>query len=265
MAVTCPKCGFQQADGPRCERCGFMLARYGPLPARPPSASWPPVGAGAPLPHATSLEDEPRPGAFRRFYRVFRWVALAACLIVLGLILWPAKAPDVQTDPQAQARVQWKVQDAELAVSRGRPYTLQMNEAELNAWMHSNLALAKERASDGGGPAGPGREPTVEEVQSNVRDIKVNLVEDHVRAHVVFNLYGKDLTLQLAGQIFVADGRLRFQPTSGKLGALPIPKVTLDRAVRRLFDAPEHRDKFQLPPEVKDVQVVHGQLVVSYR
>ncbi len=266
MAVACPKCGFDQDEGSRCQRCGFMLARYGPLPSRPSSVARSPREEALLPERATFPEDdEPRPGAFRRFYRVFRWVVLAVCLVVLGLILWPAKAPEVKSDPQAPARVQAKVQEAEWAVSRGRPYALQMNEAELDAWMHSNLALAKDRAPGGGRAAGLGREPTIEEVQSNVRDIKVNLVEDHVRAHVVFNLYGKDLTLQLAGQIFVADGRLRFHPTSGKLGSLPIPRVTLDRAVSRLFDAPENRDKFLLPPEIKDVQVVNGELTVSYR
>jgi len=266
MVVTCPKCDLQQDDASRCQRCGFMLARYGPPPPGPPSVPPSPRVAGVPPRPAIPREkDDPRPGAFRRFYRVFRWVALAACLVVLGLILWPARAPEVQSDPRAPGRIQAKVQDAEWAVSRGLPYTLQMNEAEVNAWMHSNLALAKEGAPGGAGPPGPGREPTIEEIQSNVRDIKVNLVEDHVRAHVVFNLYGKDLTLQLEGQVFVAEARLRFEPRGGRLGSLPIPKATLDRAVRRLFDSPEHRDKFQLPSEIKDVQVVNGQLVVSYR
>lgn len=49
------------------------------------------------------------------------------------------------------------------------------------------------------------------------------------------------------------------------LGSMPIPKVTLDRAVRRLFDSAENRDKFVLPPEIKDIQVVNGELIVSYR
>ena len=263
MAVMCPKCGFQQNSGERCARCGFMIARYATLSPRLSPAHDPPAHV-LPLP-GPAPEEEARPGAFRRFYRVFRWVALAVCLVVLGMILWPAKAPEVQNDPQAPARVQAKVQDAEWAVSRGLPYSLQMDEAELNAWMHSNLALAKERPPDGARPEGPGREPTIEEIQSNVRDIKMNLVGSGVRAHVLFSLYGKDLTLQLEGQVFVADGRVRFQPTGGRLGSLPIPKATLDRAVRRLFDSPENRDRFQLPPEIKDVQVVDGQLVISYR
>jgi hypothetical protein len=98
-----------------------------------------------------------------------------------------------------------------------------------------------------------------------MRDIKINLVGDLVHAYVLFNLYGKDISLELTGHLFVADGRLRLQPTSGKVGTMPIPKVTLDRAVSRLFDSPENQDKFLVPPEIKDIRVVNGELVVSYQ
>lgn len=63
----------------------------------------------------------------------------------------------------------------------------------------------------------------------------------------------------------MADGRVRLRPTRGMLDSLPIPQITLDRAVSRLFDSPENRDSFQLPPEIKDIQVVNGELIVSYR
>ena len=49
------------------------------------------------------------------------------------------------------------------------------------------------------------------------------------------------------------------------LGSLPIPQVTLERAVSRLFDSPENRDSFQLPPAIKDIRVANGELMVSYR
>lgn len=258
MAVTCPKCGFQQGDGSRCERCGFMLARYEPLPPGPLSAPTSPAGATPP-------EDEPRPGAFRRFYRIFRWVALAAGLIALFLLLHPAPPPPVRTDPHAAERVQEKTEQAERAVEEGRSHVLQFNEAELNVWMQSNLDLAARPPGGGSGTPGPASEPTLEQVRSSMRDVKVNLMGDQVRAYVLFTPYGKDISLQLEGRLFVADGRLRLEPTSGMLGSMPIPKVTLDRAVSRLFDSAENRDKFLLPQEIKDIRVVNGELIVSYR
>ena len=153
----------------------------------------------------------------------------------------------------------------ERAATEGRPHTLQFNEAELNVWMQSNLALTTGPATGGSGTPGPSGEPTLEQVRSNLRDLKVNLVGDRVRAYALFTLYGKDISLQLEGRLFVADGRLRLEPTSGKLGLMPIPKLTLDRTVSRLLDSAENRDKFLLPPEIKDMQVINGELSVSYR
>ena len=265
MPVTCPKCGFQQEDGSRCERCGFILVRYEPLPPGSPSAPPYPKRADAPPRPATPPEDEPSPGAFRRFFRIFRWVALTASLIALFMLLRPSAPPPVRTDPGAAERVLAKVDQMERAVAEGQSHVLQFNEAELNAWMQSNLALGTGPAPGGSGASGPASEPTLEQVRSSMRDVKINLRGDRVRAYVLFNLYGKNLSLQLEGRLFVADGRLRLQPTSGMLGSMPIPKVTLDRAVSRLFDSEENRDKFLLSQEIKDIRVVDGELVVSYR
>jgi hypothetical protein len=200
---------------------------------------------------------------FRRFYRVFRWVALAASLIVVFLLLRPSAPPPVQTDPRAAERLQAKVEQMERDVAEGRSPILQFNEAELNVWIQSNLDLGTGPAPGGTGTRGPASEPTMEQVRSSMRDVKINLMGDQVRA--LFNLYGKDISLQLEGRLFVADGRLRLQPTSGMLGSMPIPKMTLDRAVSRLFDSAENRDKFLLPEEIKDIRVANGELIVSYR
>jgi len=265
MAMTCPKCGFEQAEGTRCERCGFMLELYGAPSARPPAAPMPPGEAETP-PEAEAVEEEkPKPGPIRRFFRVFRWVALAVSLVVLFLLLRPATPPPVRTDPQAAARVQEKVEQVERDMVEGGTPTLQFTEAELNAWMQTNLALATPPAAGSAKKPKQKDEPTLEQVRSSLRDVKINLLGDQLRAYVLFNLYGKDISLQLEGRLVVADGRLRLKPTSGKLGSVPIPKMTLDRAVSRLFDSPENRDSFQLPPEIQDIRVVNGELIVSYK
>jgi hypothetical protein len=192
-------------------------------------------------------------------------VALAISLIVVFLLLRPSAPPPVQTDPRAPERLQAKIEQMERDVAEGRSPLLQFSEAELNVWMQSNLDLGTGPAPRGTGTRGPAREPTLEQVRSSMRDVKVNLMGDQVRAYVLFNLYGKDMSLQLEGRLVVADGRLRLQPTSGMLGSMPIPKVTLDRAVNRLFDSAGNRDKFLLPEEIKDIRVVDGELIVAYR
>jgi hypothetical protein len=200
-----------------------------------------------------------------RIFRVCRWVALGVALVAFVLLLWPADPPEVQTDSQATERVQAKMERAAQTASEGQAPVLQFDEAELNAWIQSNLALPTPAAPDMPRAPGPSGEPTLQQIQSNLRDVKINLVGDQLHAYVLFNLYGKDLTLQLEGRLVVIDGRLRLRPTRGLLGSLPIPRVTLDRAVSRLFDSPQNRESFQLPPEIKDIHVVSGDLVVSYR
>jgi hypothetical protein len=104
----------------------------------------------------------------------------------------------------------------------------------------------------------------VEQAQSNVSDVQVNLEGDQVSAYVLFNLYGKDLSLMLEGRLYAQNGYLRLDPTLVQLGSLKIPQASVDRAVRRLFESPENLDKFRLPPAVRDIRVENGQLVISY-
>lgn len=144
------------------------------------------------------------------------------------------------------------------AAAAGRPHTLQLDEAELNSWLVQNLALQGRP----GGRGDSGGEPTVEEVQSTVRDVKIDLLEDRLRAYVVFDFHGTDLSLLLEGRLFVEDGFLRFLPVAAQLGSLPLPQATLDRAVGRVFDSPENKEKFRLPPDVRDVRIENGELVL---
>ena len=96
MSQICPKCGFEQDSGEECRRCGILFARYSSDPDRQP-----PEEAFEPGPPARST--------LRRFYRVFRWVALAVSVIVVILILRQAPPPQVEVDPDAGLRLQSKL------------------------------------------------------------------------------------------------------------------------------------------------------------
>src|SRR5215217_431679 len=54
--MICPKCGFEQPDGPECVRCGVLVDRYrgpalGAAALRPPvSPPPPPAGGQTPFP-----------------------------------------------------------------------------------------------------------------------------------------------------------------------------------------------------------------------
>jgi hypothetical protein len=104
----------------------------------------------------------------------------------------------------------------------------------------------------------------IEQVRSSVKDVKVQMEGDQVRAYVVFDVHGKDMTLQLVGHLGSSDGFLKFEPLSGQLGSLPIPQSTLESAVPRLMDSPENREKLRLPSDVSEMHIENGQLVATY-
>jgi hypothetical protein len=54
-------------------------------------------------------------------------------------------------------------------------------------------------------------------------------------------------------------------PVAGKLGSLPLMEATLRGAASRLFDSPENRDKFCLPPGIRDVRIEGGNLILFSR
>lgn len=209
----------------------------------------------------------------RRFYGVFRWVVLAALVAVLFMILRTPAPPVVAVSPDAPQRVEQKIR--RLATPDGRiAGSLRLDEGEVNGWIQSNL---KAQAGSEHGSDTSTQQPisnaalnaptdlSAAEVQSNVRDVKVHLAGDQMTAYVLFNLHGKDLSLTLSGHLSAQDGYVRLSPTGMSLGSMPIPRVTLERAIGALFDNPANREQFRLPPDVKDLKVDKGDLVVTFR
>ncbi len=185
-------------------------------------------------------------GTFRRFYRVFRWVALAVSVIVVILILRQAPPPQVDQDPDAGRRLQSKMRELAHSMGAGRSTTLRLAEAEVNSWLSENLA-----------PSSPASE-------SALQDLQVDLTGDRLQLYFVFGLYGQSLSLILEGRPQVKGGYLLLEPTAGQLGSLPIPQLALERAVARLFASPQNRENFRLPPEIANIQVENSQLAISF-
>jgi hypothetical protein len=237
----------------------------------------------------------PDPVASKRIYRLFSWISLIGLILVVLLVLHKSPAPDVPYDPAAAKRVEQKFVAADQAKAAGQPAQVQMDRTELNSYLAQNLQL------DGSAPANPNSaagsaipppntagvpqtatpvasvandvaaalassDPqSLEQVQSSVKDVKVDMDGDLVKAYVVFDFHGKDLSLELDGHLGAQDGYVKFEPVAGKLGSLPLPQSTLDSAVAKMMSSPENREKLKLPEDVSDVQIVNSNAVVSYK
>jgi len=233
----------------------------------------------APLKSDNGSDNSPprKTSPLRLIFRIVRWTTYVAAAITLLMVFHSARPPVIATSPQAAARVEQKVEAVEQAVASGQPATLRLDQTELNSYLASHLDISPAAATPApttAVPADPGSGlPTpsgtsaeqVEQVRSSVRDVKVELIDDRVRAYVVFDFHGKDMTLQLEGRLAATDGYLRFEPVSGQIGALPIPQSTLQTAVERMMDSPENREKLKLPAEITGLRIENGELLATYR
>lgn len=270
--VVCPKCSHRQRGGEECQHCGIVFARY----HRTGRDVLPTI-------YAESFETpQPNcPGPLHRFYRKFRWVVLAGLVVLLVLILRRAPPPRIVTAPLGVECAEAKVQKFVTAAQRGGAETLEMDEEELNAWLNANLAgqpqavsaaSSREDPDDSASmPAKKARAPEAgggtpsETAPSALHGVKIALRQDSLAAYALFEFWGLDLSLEVEGRLTVEDGRMRLEPTRGRLGSLPLFAGLLESTTHSLFDSPENREKFRLPAFIRDISVQQGQLIVSAR
>ena len=210
--------------------------------------------------------EEPRVSTLRWVLRIVRWSTYLAALITLILLLHKTQPPAVLSTPQAAATAEQKVSEVQQSVAQGQPATLRLDETELNSYLANHLDLAPSAAtpSQGGGSNAP-TDADVEQVRSSVRDVKVQMEGDQVHAYLVFDMHGKEMSLDLVGRLGAADGYIKFEPVSGHIGSLPIPLSALESAVKQLMESPVNREKLRLPSDVSDLRIENGELVTTYR
>lgn len=226
------------------------------------------------------------PSLPKTIYRILTWTSFAGLALILVLILRKSPSPKIPYDPTAVARVDQKFAAAAQAKASGQAAQVQLNPTELNSYLAQGLQLpgsTSGAALSGADATAPGTaiaaigaqgDPasgisadgaTLEQVQSSVKNVNVDMDGDLVKAYVTFDFHGKDLSLELDGHIGSQDGYLKFEPVAGKLGSLPLPQAALDSAVEKMMASPENREKLKLPADISDIQIVNGQAVVSYK
>jgi hypothetical protein len=248
-------------------------------------------------PGMTPAHTPPKTIPWRMIFRVIRWTTYVSAAITIAMVLHKAPAPSVETNPQAAARVEQRFEQVQQAVSAGQPAEMRMDQTELNSYLLSHLDIAANpdspqaraaanaalptpstvqaappgapgQASGSGldmpAPAGTTAEQ-IDQVRSQVKDVKVELVDDRVRAYVVFDMHGKDVTLNLEGKLGAENGYLNFEPVSGSIGSLPLPPSALQSAMRHILENPENREKFKLPADMSGLKIENGEVVATYK
>jgi hypothetical protein len=262
--MQCPKCGFEQKEAPECLRCGVVFSRIHASPSPPIPAPEAPYSL---FHHLTTV--------LLRFYRVFRWVTLAGLIVILFLILHNSPPPAIDISPGASQIAESKIQQFQSSIRQGAQDTLEINQSELNGWLDANLTTKKSEGQNTAvqtrdvaslaKTALNARDPKdsdLQQVQSSIKDVKINLMEDSLRVYVVFESHGMDLSLELEGRPLIQEGCLRLDPTGGKIGSLPLPPGALRKATDSLFDSPQNKEKFRLPSYIRDMRVEKGRLVI---
>lgn len=230
------------------------------------------------------------PNLLQKIYKILSWSSLAGLILTIVLVLHKSPAPNIPFDPNAAARAEQKFQAADEAKAAGQPGQVALDRSELNSYLAQNLqtqapppgsdpstdakagAAAPAPAADGGNAANDptaalaaGDPRSLEDVQSTVKDVKVDMVGDLVKAYVIFDFHGKDISLELDGHLGAENGFMKFEPVSGKLGSLPLPQSTLNAAVEKMMASPENRDKLRLPADISDIKIVDGKAVIQYK
>jgi hypothetical protein len=226
-------------------------------------------------------------------YKILSWSSLAGLILTIGLVLHKSPAPNIPFDAGAAERAEQKFAAADQAKASGQAGSVALDRSELNSYLAQNLqtqtpapvgapsadgagaanGAVAAPASGGGGNAAndpaaaleAGDPRSLEDVQSSVKDVKVDMVGDLVKAYVIFDFHGKDISLELDGHLSAENGFMKFDPVSGRLGSLPLPQSTLTAAVEKMMASPENRDKLRLPADISDIKIVDGQAVIQYK
>jgi hypothetical protein len=194
----------------------------------------------------------------RRAWLIVAWVLLGSlafviCVGIFGLllVLRTAPPPVIHIDPFAADRLRQELQAAETTAGKGPTKVVGADEIELNSLLQEYL-----HSNTGGRPA---------DSVPVLRDMKLNLADDRIRLYVLTNIRGKDISVSLEGKLHALNGYLDFEPISGEIGSLPIPKRSLRRTLEQMLATAQGRQYLRLPSDVQDLHIENGRLVVIFK
>ena len=181
--------------------------------------------------------------------KVSRIISVSILVLALIAVLMALRAPSATLVPASAQDVKSfdeKILSLEQAHQQGAAQTAHITETELTSKLQQGL---DEIPPNGG---------TVV-----LKAASVHLEGDGFVGVFTLDASGKELYLTMTGTLGVLDGRLQIQPSSAKLGSLPIPAMVFRRLLQRQFDTPETRERLRLPDFIKDVHIENGELLVE--
>ena len=181
---------------------------------------------------------------------IFLAVVLSVGLMsgIVGLLLIFRHQPLPIVHASAISSVQNKIEQAQTSARVGSPRTVQLSEDDVNSMLRARLQQA---ASPPPGTVA-------------IRDVRVHLIQDRIRAYIVLGYHGSEITVDLEGKLHSRQGLIQFDPIAGKVGALDIPQSVMLGAIQQLEDSPDKRRKLRLNGNLSDLRVESSQVVLVY-
>ncbi|MGO8786895.1 MAG: hypothetical protein ACLQVL_05860 [Terriglobia bacterium] len=180
--------------------------------------------------------------------KLYRIVPISILVLMLLAVMLALRTPSTTLVPaiaQDAKSFDEKILSLEKAHPQGATETAHITETELTSKLQQGL---DEIPPDKG---------TVV-----LKAASVHLEGDGFVGVFTLDASGKELYLTMTGSVGVLNGRLNLQPSSAKLGSLPIPAIAFRRLLQRQFDTPETRERLRLPEFIKDVHIENGELLV---
>jgi len=201
-----------------------------------------------------------------KVYKAPRWVVLIILVVILGLLLTPpnrllAKPQSATMLEKNASSFQSKLGELEEAHQQGQQgEEVRLNSDEVGAALivanSPTLATQPVVADSEGKPT------KLTPKQVPVKDPQVIFEGDEVKGQFSAQVYGKDMFVTLAGHLGAKDGYVTFNPSSFKIGSMPLPVSLVQAQLDKKFNEPEAREKMKLPDFVSDLRVENGQLVI---
>jgi hypothetical protein len=156
------------------------------------------------------------------------------------------------SDRAIAKQVETKLQQDSIESAAGKSPVVSLDEHEVNSVV-ARMVQASLRQSQ----HVPDR--------ASVRQLTIKLRNDILQAHFVLGIRETEVAFDMEGQLYTADGRLKFDPLSGRIGDLPVPRSILASAATKLLNSPAAHDRTVLPENISDLRVQNGTALPPHR